>query len=83
MLMVLYRQTQLLQLPCLIYAKSAQWIKNFTAGEWSWHSVTTRTLLGAGGGHGSVGVGSAFGRQLSSRSRQAGPHCKQCYSHVI
>ena len=28
MLMVPYRQTQLPQLPCLIYAKSAQWIKS-------------------------------------------------------
>jgi len=74
MLMVPYRQTRLLQLPRLIYANFAQWIKYFTAGEWSWPYVTTRTLLGAGGGHGSVGAGSAFARQLSSGSRQAGPN---------
>ena len=56
MLMVPYWQTRLLELPCLIRAKFAQWIKNSTAGEWNWHSVTTRTLLGAGGGYGSVGA---------------------------
>jgi len=91
--MMPYRQTRLPQLPRLIYAKSAQWIKKSTPGEWNCHYVTTRTSLGAGGGHGPVSVGSAFGRPLSSvdlaKQDQTGveenslckPNCKLIAKH--
>ena len=70
MLMVPYRQTRLRQLPMQNSSNGSKTLLQ----ESETHSVTTRTLLGAGGGHGSVGADSAFGRQLSSGSRQAGPN---------
>jgi len=63
MLMVPFRQTRLPQFPRLIYPTSAKWNKKSTLGEWNWHSVTTRTLLGEV----TMSAGSAVGRQSSSR----------------